>query len=509
MSGQPSMSRTPRSRLSLMMFLQYAVWGAWLPIIGRYLGAAPAFNEAGQRIGGLGFEGWQIGMILGIAGAVGAIAGPFVAGQVADRWFSAERFLCVMFILGGVVKYITASMSTVNEWLILSIVYSILYMPTIAISNSLAFSHMKEPDREFPPIRVWGTIGWIVVSWVFPMVWLQTDLKWQSMPPFLVGSEQADVVNRLADSLRFAGILSVLYGLYCLTLPHTPPKKEVKSIAFVKSFGLLRHRGLLVLTIVALPISIIHTIYFIQTAQFLPTLEGVRDSDILPAMSIGQFSEIFVLAALGLFLKRLGFKTVMAVGCLAYVGRYVIFGLAEPTWLVVASQALHGLCFACFYASAFIYVDRVAPADIRHSAQTVFGIILLGVGPALAGQVIGWETKYATQETTIAQCKAVSHLVPQNGVTDGDQEAPALSKVYDGAQEDMKAYARANQKDQARSWRGLAGDTPVTVLNYRRFWFTNAGIAAGAMLVLLVGFKLDDAAEEEKESQSRDCEGSR
>ncbi len=489
-----SLTTTPKFRLSLMMFLQYAVWGAWIPVISRYLNAAPAIDEAGRQIGGLGFSWVAIGTILGIAGAVGAVAGPFVAGQVADRWFSAERFLCVMFILGGIVKYITASATTVDQWLWLSILYSVLYMPTIAISNSLAFAHLKDPDRQFPPIRVWGTIGWIVVSWVFPMVWLQTDLHLQSLPPFVVGREYDDVVHRIADSLRFAGILSVAYGIFCLFLPHTPPKKTVESIAIADSIRLLKNRGLLVLTIVALPISIVYTVYIIQTAQFLPTLEGIRDSDILPVMSIGQFSEIFVLGSLGLFLKRMGFRAVLTIGCLAFALRFAVFGLGTPTWLVVASQALHGVCFACFYAAAFIYVDRVAPAHVRHSAQTVFGVILLGIGPALAGQVIGWETSYSTQETTIADCVLVTHMVPQHGV--GDTAQVPLKAVYEGAKLDMDRYVAEHPTDMARSWRGLAGDTAVTALNYRRFWMINAAISLASMLLLAIFFKLDPPSED-------------
>ncbi len=482
-----ALTTTPKFRLSLMMLLQYAVWGAWIPIVPRYLGAAPAD-------GGLGFTGAEIGTILGIAGAAGAVAGPFVAGQVADRWFSAERFLCVMFILGGIVKYITASATTVDQWLWLSILYSLLYMPTIAISNSLAFTHLRDPDRQFPPIRLWGTIGWIVVSWAFPMVWLQTNLHFQSMPPFIVGSEYQDVVHRLADSLRFAGILSVGYGVFCLILPHTPPKRSVESIAIVDSFALLRHRGLLVLTIVALPISIVYTIYIIQTAQFLPTLEGIRDSDILPVMSIGQFSEIFVLGSLGLILKRLGFRAVMTIGCFAFALRFAVFALGAPTSLVVASQALHGVCFACFYAAAFIYVDRVAPAHIRHSAQTVFGIILLGIGPALAGQVIGLEMKYARQETTVAECLLTANLVPVNG--SADDGAQPLGEVYDGAAADMDAYAAEHPRDKSRAWRGLSGATPVVALNYRRFWLINAAISLASMFGLAIFFRLDPPSED-------------
>lgn len=467
-------------RLSLMMFLQYAVWGAWLPIIGRYLG------------GHLNFNGAEIGAIAGTAGAVGAIFAPFIAGQIADRYFSAERFLAVAMILGGVVQFLLASQTTFQAWLWLSVLYSIIYMPTIAISNSLAFAHLRDPERQFPPIRLWGTIGWIAVSWVFPMVWLQVDLRFSVWPPpFLIGTERADVVPRLADALRLSGILGALYGVYCLTLPHTPPRPSIEKLAFAKAFGLFRQRGLLVLTLAALPISIIHTIYFIQTSQFLPTLPGVRTADVGPAMTIGQFSEIFVLAALGFFVRRVGFKWLLTIGCLAYVLRFTIFSLGTPTALVVASQALHGVCFACFYATAFIYVERIAPADVRHSAQTVFGIIILGIGPLLSGPVLGRITDASMRTTTVGDCLATVNLVPIRPA-----DARGWDVLYPGASGDVTRYEAENADDKARAWRALRPDTSVRALDYARLWRWVAGLAVVSALLLTVAFRIDPPAKE-------------
>lgn len=367
-----------------MMLLQYAVWGAWLPLAARYLSAQPSE-------GGLGFTGSQIGLILGLAGSVGAIASPFIAGQLADRYFSTERFLAALLIVGGVVKWITASRTDYGAWLWLSIAYGVVYMPTLALSNSLAFAHLSDRDREFPRIRVWGTIGWIAASWLFPMLYLQSSLHFQWMPPFLVGPEKAHVTARLADSLRFAALISWGYALYCLFLPHTPPKREgVERLAFAKAFRLLREPSFAVLVAASLPISVIHQVYFIQTPPFLSHL-GLLDSQIGPAMTIGQFSEILVMALLGLFLARAGFRAVIAVGALAYFVRYLIWGIPSlPVEVQVASQALHGVCYACFFAAGFIYADRVAPPDARHSVQTVFGILILGGGPVLGGILSGW-----------------------------------------------------------------------------------------------------------------------
>lgn len=227
----PQRSAGKLGRLSIMMFLQYAVWGAWLPLAGRYLSAPTAD-------GGLGFTGGQIGLILGLAGSIGAIASPFIAGQLADRYFRTERFLTALLLIGGGLKWYTASQITFSSWLWLSILYSVVYMPTLALSNSMAFAHLDDRDRQFPKVRVWGTIGWIAVSWIFPMLYLQHNLHWQWMPPFLVGPENDGVTARLADSLRFSALISWAYAAFCWFLPATPPKRDsVEPLAFAKAFA--------------------------------------------------------------------------------------------------------------------------------------------------------------------------------------------------------------------------------------------------------------------------------
>ena len=372
------------SRLGVMMFLQYALWGAWLPVTARYLSAT--ISE-----GGLGFTGSEIGMILGLAGSIGAIAAPFIAGQIADRYFSTERVLAILVTAGGAVKWITAYQTEYGAWLILSILYSVLYMPTLALSNSITFSHIDDQENNFPKIRVWGTIGWIVASWVFPMIWLQQNLHFQWMPPFIVGSEVANVTSRLADALKFSGLISLSYGVFCFLLPHTPPKRNaVEKLAFKKAFELFKEASFTILVVASLAVSIIHQIYFLQTGPFLSHI-GILDSQIGPAMTIGQFAEIITMAYLGFFLKRLGFHKVISIGIAAYCVRYAIFGTESfPVWVMVISQAFHGFCYAFFFAAAYIYVDKIADEDVRHSAQTVFGIIILGGGPVIGGWLSGY-----------------------------------------------------------------------------------------------------------------------
>lgn len=386
------------SRLGMMMFLQYSVWGIWLPVLATYLQSPTAG-------GGLGFTSGQVGWIIGIAASAGAISAPFIAGQFADRYFSTEKFLALLLLCGGVVKIILSYQDTFNAWLLLSILYSILYMPTLSLTNSMAFAHLKNPDSEWPRIRLMGTFGWIAASWLFPMIWLQTNLEFQVLPPFFVGTEVADATARLADTLKVSGTISILYAGYCFLLPSTPPKKDgVEKLAFKKAFSLLSHRSFAVLVASSLPIAVIHQIYFMQTGPFFENQLGLLVTYIAPAMTVGQFAEIGVMAFLGLFLVKLGFRWTITIGALAYFARYAIWGLISlqeasgpsvdaagqfvwtgPLVIGIFSQLLHGVCYACFFASAYMYVDKIAAEDIRNSAQTVFGIIILGLGPMLAG----------------------------------------------------------------------------------------------------------------------------
>ena len=191
-------------------------------------------------------------------------------------------------------------------------------------------------------------------------------------------------------------MVSIGYAVFCLFLPDTPPKAEsVEPLAFAKAFALFKQRSFAILVAASLPISVIHQIYFMQTAPFFSDVVGLLDSQIGPAMTIGQFAEIAVMVATGWLLARFGFRSVIVIGALAYVARYAIFALGGslPAALVVASQALHGLCYACFFAAAYIYVDRIAEDDVRHSAQTVFGIIILGVGPVIAAPLVAFLTQ--------------------------------------------------------------------------------------------------------------------
>jgi nucleoside transporter len=368
-----------RFRLSLMMFLQYAVWGIWLPVLGGYLGSA-----ADQ--GGLGFSGLQIGMILGTAGACGAVLAPFIAGQVADRLMNAEKALGLLLVLGGAANWMLAGAKDYGSFLAISIAYSVLYMPTLSLTNSIAMANLPDPTKAFPRVRVWGTIGWIVASSAFPLLWLQENLHLQVLPWFVAGTEKANATALVPDALRVSGVVSLMYGAFAMALlPATPPNGDApKALAFVEAFGLLRRRPVLVLTVAAILISMIHNIYFIRTASWLETV-GFTKANAPAAMTVGQMVEIGTLAVLGWFISKLGFRRVLRIGAAAYFLRFWLFASATSPGMAYLGIALHGFCYAFFFAAAFLYVDRVAPADARHSAQTAFGIAILGVGPILGG----------------------------------------------------------------------------------------------------------------------------
>lgn len=384
------------TRLRIMMFMEYASRGVWIPIAGRFLSAKK--NE-----GGLNFTEDQIGYTLGVALAIGALCSPFIAASLADRRFATQKVMAVLLILGGVTQLVTGYQTSFEAWFGLSIVYAILFVPTMSLSNSLAMSHLDDPKRQFPGVRVWGTIAWIVVSWLFPMLWLQTDLKFRWLPPFFTGDDVPMKMTRMIDSVKVAGIIGITYGLFCwYLLPNTPPKEKVRSLALWSTIRIYGQRSMAILLVSTLIVGTVHTLYFIQAGKFLSAI-GLGDAYIMPAMSIGQFAEIGAMAILGLLLRRIGFRNVMLIGAGCYVLRYLIFAFhtSLPLSVIVASQALHGLCFACFYAAGFIYVDRMAPADAKHSTQTIFGLICFGIGPLAGGILTGSLAKWCTSDKVL------------------------------------------------------------------------------------------------------------
>jgi nucleoside transporter len=367
-------------RLSLMMFLQYAIWGAWLPFLWSFLAGYRHMQPA------------QIGNMFA-AGAVGAIIGPFIAGQVADRWFATEKFLALSHLAGAALIWELASVESYTGFLVFSLVYGLVYAPTLALTNSLAFHHLPDRDAQFGKVRLWGTFGWIVVG--------------LAMGQWLHLQHSADVVAGKADAFRLSAILGLAMGLYCWTLPHTPPTKGARSNATFEALGEIKRQPLITLFLLAVPVSCIHQFYFVHTESFLgakqasapaffKTLFGEGGGGL---MTIGQMSEVLVLGAIPLVAKKLPRRTLLAIGLFAYALRMELFAnvdtlpLPVPVTLVLGI-ALHGLCFGCFIFVAFMVVDEETSGDVRASAQNLFNLVIIGigviVGSILAGRIAEW-----------------------------------------------------------------------------------------------------------------------
>jgi nucleoside transporter len=348
-------------RLFVMMILEIAIWGAWQIKIFPYM-AMLGFSPSQQ--------GW-VGSVFGIASVIGI----FFSNQFADRNFSAERFLAFSHVVGGAALIGTAFATQFSTFFALFLVYGLLYVPTLSVTNSLAFANLKDPASEFGFVRMGGTIGWIIVSWPFI---------------FLLGNQATAAETRWVFIV--AGVISFVLAAYSLTLPHTPPRKDAQGLdrfAWLRAARLLATPHVLVLFIVILIDSVIHNGYFVVIDGFLTSV-GISAKMTMVVSSIGQVAEIIAMLILGAVLKRLGWKWTMIVGILGHAARYSVFaffGTPEHQWLIIAIQVLHGICYAFFFASVYIYVDAVFPADVRSSAQGAANLLILGAGMVFASQL--------------------------------------------------------------------------------------------------------------------------
>lgn len=355
------MASSLRGKLFLMMALEIAIWGAWQIKIFPYMGM-------------LGFTADQIawvGSVFGIASLVGI----FFSNQFADRNFSAERFMAFSHAVGGAMLIATAFVQSFPLFFTLFLAYGLLYVPTISVANSLAFANLKDPAKDFGFVRMGGTVGWIVVSWPFI---------------FLLG-DQADATQTRWVFI-VAGLISFALAAFSLTLPHTPPRTDahgLDKLAWLKAAKLLGVPYIAVLFFVILIDAVIHNGYFVVIDGFL-THVGISAKMTMVVSSIGQVAEIVTMVALGVVLKKLGWKWTMIIGILGHAARYSVFsffGSADWQWLIIAIQLLHGICYAFFFATVYIFVDAVFPKDVRASAQGAANLIILGLGMVVASQL--------------------------------------------------------------------------------------------------------------------------
>lgn len=353
-----------RIRLSIMMFLQYAIWGAWWVVLVKYLGA-------------IDFSGTQIGAVYGTT-AIASIISPLIFGQIADRWVPTQYLLAVLHLAGAATLYFITQFVDFTPFYLLVLVWAILYIPTISLTNALSFHQISDAAKYFPGIRVFGTIGWIVVGLMVGIM----SLNEASVQPIL-----------------FAATISALMGVFCLALPHTPPKGETgEAFPALRALGMFKDSDFAVFLVVSFVISTVLAAYFAFTAQFLSTV-GVENA--AATMTIGQFSEMILLPFLPFFLKRLGMKWTLALGMAAWGVRYAIFSIGGPPWLVIASLALHGVCYDFFFVAAYIHTDNKANAQIRASAQALFNIVTMGAGMLIGNLAFGALVDHYTREVTL------------------------------------------------------------------------------------------------------------
>lgn len=363
-----------RFRLSLMMFLEYAIWGAWAPVLWPYLVSAPP--------NGLGLSPQQAALLFGLL-PLACILAPFTGGQVADRWVPTQWFLAFAQLAGGIFLLIAAKTQGFGNIMLVFGLYCLLFAPTLALTNSLAFHHLKD-EKAFGGIRVWGTIGWIVAGLVLTF--------WRKIgtPP------------GMADCLLLAGISSIIMGVFCLTLPHTPPAKDEAAdpLAFRKAFVLLKNTNFLVFMLIAFVVTTELQFYYLPTADFLNRALRIDTSDIPATMSVAQAAEIIAMAfLLPVALRIWGVRKTLALGVIAWPLRYIVFSAApygpvevmRP--LVIASLTLHGFGYAFFFVASQIFVDMVATKDIRASAQSLLTLVTLGIGTWLGMQFTGYILK--------------------------------------------------------------------------------------------------------------------
>jgi MFS family permease len=396
--------RSQRWKLCVMMFLEFFIWGAWFPLIFGYLPS-------------LGFNAEQQSWIL-VTFNVAAITALFFSAQYADRHFAAEKFLAFSQFVGGLAMmglFFVKSGWTVPlfgaeidlsfvAFFLLLLLHSLFYVPTISITNSIAFAHLREPQREFGLVRVWGTIGWIAAAW--PMTFFLID--WARVPEFgtlpifewlgrALGTSRTGADFRLYTSYTFivAGAASLVLALFSLVLPHTPPKPAEQAgekLAWLEAMRFLAKPFVLVLFIVTFLDAAVHQFYFVWVERYLTNPQGVHilPNWAMPVISISQVAEILTMAFLGYVLKSLGWRFTMVIGILGHAARFLVFALFPEPWIAASINVLHGICYAFFFATVYIFVDEFFPKDVRSSAQGLFNLLILGLGPMVANFAAPW-----------------------------------------------------------------------------------------------------------------------
>ena len=359
--------RSLGTRLGAMMFLEFFIWGAWYTTIAVYM--------TNHGMGTLTFWPYTVNPIA-------AIAAPFFVGLVADRYFATQKALGTLHLIGGVVLLATpGTSSNPTLFVLMLLAYNLCYMPTLGLTSSLAFHHIEDQEKQFPRIRVWGTIGWIIAGLFISFV----------LTPMIGGGLKAE---QTAWPIYVAGAMSLLLGIYSFTLPHTPPSAAGQPVSFRSVAGLdamkqLGSPSFWVFIISALLICIPLAAYYNYTQLFL---EAARVKNIAATQTLGQMSEMLFMLAMPLMFRRLGVKWMLVLGMFAWVVRYALFASAAPNavfWMIALGILLHGVCYDFFFVTGQIYVDKKSSPQIRGQAQGFFVLVTYGVGMLIGAQIAG------------------------------------------------------------------------------------------------------------------------
>lgn len=361
------MNKLIQAKLSAMMFLEFFVWGAWYTAVAVYMTANGMEN----------LTHWPF-----TVNPIAAIAAPFFVGLIADRYFATEKVLGILHLLGAVFMFLTPfAVGFPTLFILLLLAYNLCYMPTMSLANTLAFHNMEDQEKQFPIIRVFGTIGWIVAGLIvsFGLGYFLTE----NLKP-----------EETALPLYLTSAASLLLGLYSFTLPHTPPpargeEVSIRSIVGIDALKQLGSKSFYIFLLSSLLISIPLAAYYNFTQLFLG---ATGFENIAATQTIGQVSEVVFMVLMPFFFIRLGVKWMLAAGMFAWVVRYALFALGAPTeatWMILTGIALHGICYDFFFVTGQIYVDKKSTAAVRGQAQGLIVLITYGVGMLIGAQLAG------------------------------------------------------------------------------------------------------------------------
>lgn len=362
------MKTSTQVQLSIMMFLEFFIWGGWFVTLGTFLGNNLSATGAETAMA-YSTQSW------------GAIIAPFIIGLIADRFFNAERILGFLHIVGAILMYLMSQTTDFNTFYPYVLGYMIAYMPTLALVNSVSFNQMTDPAKQFPFIRVFGTIGWIIAGWIISLTF-----KWDSIENIQNGM--------LSNTFLMVAIASAILGLFSFTLPKTPPKGKgekasLADILGLEALGLLKNKNFLIFFISSVLICIPLAFYYQNISPFL-TEYKVENSTAWA--SLGQMSEVLFMLLLPFFFKKYGFKMTILVGMLAWAIRYALFAYGNAGdlfFMLVIGIALHGICYDFFFVSGQIYTDSKAGEKIKSAAQGLITLATYGVGMLIGFWVAG------------------------------------------------------------------------------------------------------------------------